>query len=96
MVEMAGLHLPERIELVVPEGGMFLWGRLPKGYNSMDLFEHAVRHKVVFVPGAPFYTDGTGLSTFRLSFSCTEPEVIDNGMRRLAQAFAAYELQLGM
>jgi 2-aminoadipate transaminase len=67
---------------------MFLWGHLPEGYDAMELFECAVREKVVFVPGAPFFTNGRGAATLRLNFSCSEPEEIEQGMERLARAFA--------
>jgi 2-aminoadipate transaminase len=91
MIDMARQYLPKELNFIEPEGGMFLWGSLPDGYDAMALFEYAVREKVVFVPGIPFYTEGSGATTFRLSFSCTEPDVIESGMQRLAQAFSKYE-----
>ncbi|MBR9842050.1 MAG: PLP-dependent aminotransferase family protein, partial [Rhodobacteraceae bacterium] len=36
-----------------------------------------------FVPGRAFFADGSGGNTLRLSFSCADPEEIDEGMRRL-------------
>lgn len=89
MVAAAGCHLPAEVRLWEPEGGMFLWGELPSGMDAMRLFEYAVREKVVFVPGAPFFTNGKGASTFRLNYSCSEPEAIERGMERLGRAFAA-------
>lgn len=91
MVDAARRHLPPDVSLWEPEGGMFLWGHLPEGYDAMELFECAVREKVVFVPGAPFFTNGRGAATFRLNFSCSEPEEIEQGMERLARAFTAYD-----
>jgi len=90
MVAAANACLPQEVKLWEPEGGMFLWGQLPAGYDAMELFEFAVREKVVFVPGAAFYTSEKGKSTFRLNFSCTEPAAIEEGMRRLARAFEQY------
>jgi len=89
MVAAARKYLPREVVLWEPEGGMFLWGQLPEGMDAMTLFDHAVREKVVFVPGAPFFTNGKGASTFRLNFSCSDPEEIEEGMRRLSRAFAA-------
>jgi 2-aminoadipate transaminase len=91
MIDMARYYLPKEVDFIEPEGGMFLWGSLPEGYDAMALFDCAVQEKVVFVPGMPFYTEGSGANTFRLSFSCTEPDVIEEGMKRLAQAFRKYE-----
>ncbi len=90
MVAAAHECLPGEVKLWEPEGGMFLWGQLPAGYDAMELFEFAVKEKVVFVPGAAFYTSGKGKSTFRLNFSCTEPVSIKEGMQRLARAFEQY------
>jgi len=86
MQESLVRHLPAGITYTRPEGGMFLWGRLPGQMGSMALFEEAVKAKVVFVPGDPFYTTQTDTSTFRLNFSCADPETIERGVRRMAQA----------
>lgn len=93
MMEAGEKYLPDEVALWEPEGGMFLWGKLPEGYDSMELFDYAVKEKVVYVPGAPFYTNGGGSDTFRLSFSCVEPDRIEIGMKRLAKAFTVYNDQ---
>lgn len=86
MVDGIARHLPSDIFWTRPEGGMFLWGRLPANMSSMGLFEHAVQEKVVFVPGDPFYTTKTDVSTLRLNFSCADGETIEKGILRLARA----------
>jgi 2-aminoadipate transaminase len=88
MEESIARHLPKDIRWTHPEGGMFLWGRLPGDLSSMRLFDFAVREKVVFVPGDPFYTAKTQVSTLRLNFSCASEETIERGVLRLAEAFA--------
>jgi len=90
MVAAARRLLPPEVTLWEPEGGMFLWGQLPTGMDAMALFDFAVREKVVFVPGKPFFTNEKGGSTFRLNFSCSGTVEIEEGMQRLARAFAAY------
>lgn len=90
MASAARRYLPPEVDLWEPEGGMFLWGELPKGWDALKLFDFAVAEKVVFVPGAPFYTDDNGSASFRMSFSCLEPDEIEVGMKRLANAFAKY------
>ncbi len=79
-------HLPESITFTRPEGGMFLWGKLPEGFRSMDLFNYAVEEGVVFVPGAPFYVKSDNPQTFRLSFSCVDEATIEEGVLRLSRA----------
>ena len=83
-------HFPKSISFTRPEGGMFLWGRLPAGMDAMELFQAAVGEKVVFVPGNPFYTRHGATSTMRFSFSCVDPETIEEGVRRLARALQGF------
>lgn len=94
MLDAVRRYLPQGINWWEPEGGMFLWGELPKGYDSMTLFDFAVREKVVFVPGKPFFIGNKGENTFRLNFSCSEPEEIEMGIQRLSRAFSAYAAHL--
>jgi 2-aminoadipate transaminase len=75
----------EGVSWTLPEGGMFLWVTLPETVDVQDMLKEAVAKKVAFVPGAPFYVDGRPHSTMRLNFSNATPEMIDEGMRRLAE-----------
>ena len=92
MVDGIARHLPSDIIWTRPEGGMFLWGRLPKNMSSMGLFEHAVQEKVVFVPGDPFYTTKADVSTLRMNFSCADGETIEKGILRLARALERMQI----
>ncbi len=83
-------HFPGTIRFTRPEGGMFLWGRLPGKMDAMELFHQAVREKVVFVPGDPFYTGAGRTSAFRLSFSCVDPATIEEGVQRMARALEPF------
>ncbi|MDT9699400.1 PLP-dependent aminotransferase family protein [Streptomyces sp. P17] len=68
-----------------PEGGMFLWARLPEAYDTTALLPKAVRHDVAYVPGAPFYAGEPDRSTLRLCFVTETPERIAEGLRRLGR-----------
>jgi 2-aminoadipate transaminase len=84
--EMAGLGL----EWNSPDGGMFLWARLPRGLSALDLLPKAVARGVAFVPGSAFFAaegnDPEALRTLRLSFVTATGEQIDRGVAALAQA----------
>jgi 2-aminoadipate transaminase len=95
MQNAIGHHFPKSISFTKPEGGMFLWGRLPEGMDSMELFQAAVREKVVFVPGNPFYTGNGPTSTFRLSFSCVDQDMIEEGVKRMARALKPFKQHCG-
>ena len=85
MVDMMARYFPEGISYTKPEGGMFVWVTLPEGVSSMDLFDLAIKENVAFVPGSPFYTtEGAGDNTLRLNFSNSDPDEIEEGIRRLA------------
>ncbi|MEV7830036.1 PLP-dependent aminotransferase family protein [Streptomyces subrutilus] len=73
-----------------PEGGMFVWARLPEGYDATALLATAVAHEVAFVPGAPFFTGPADPRTLRLSFTAHTPAEIGEGLARLGRAIAAH------
>ncbi|WP_327290690.1 aminotransferase-like domain-containing protein [Streptomyces sp. NBC_01198] len=70
-----------------PEGGMFVWVRLPAGQDATALLRNAIAHDVAYVPGAPFYAAAPDLASLRMSFTTHTPEEITEGLRRLALAF---------
>ncbi len=85
MLQAIERHFPPEVRCTRPEGGMFLWGTLPEGLDAMDLFTLALEEKVAFVPGRPFFVDGTGENTFRLNFSNADPQRIEEGIARLGR-----------
>ncbi|MEY9872715.1 2-aminoadipate transaminase [Streptacidiphilus sp. MAP12-33] len=70
-----------------PDGGMFLWVRLPEGHDATALLRSAVTHDVAYVPGAPFFATRPDRATLRMSFTTHTPDEITEGLRRLARAF---------
>jgi 2-aminoadipate transaminase len=80
--EMQGLD----VSWNAPEGGMFLWARLPRGMEALQLLPQAVERGVAFVPGAAFYADEPDTRTLRLSFVTATPAQIDTGVAALAAA----------
>ena len=80
--EMAGLD----VEWNTPDGGMFLWARLPQGMDAVALLPKAVERGVAFVPGAAFYADQGDARSLRLSFVTATTEQIATGVAALAQA----------
>lgn len=85
MRDAAKEFFPEEVTLTRAEGGMFLWAEMPEGCSSMKLFDLAIKEKVAFVPGNPFYVDGRDASTLRLNYTNAAPETIHEGMKRLGR-----------
>jgi 2-aminoadipate transaminase len=69
-----------------PEGGFFLWIKLPTGTDQRRLAELATAARVQYTPGPVFYANGGGEPFIRLAFSYEPPEKCYEGARLLAKA----------
>jgi DNA-binding transcriptional MocR family regulator len=78
-------HLPEA-RYTLPEGGYFMWVELPEGTDVGALFTAANERGVQFVKGSDFLLEG-GENTLRLAYSGVTNDRIDEGVRRLAEAY---------
>jgi 2-aminoadipate transaminase len=87
---LAGLAaaLPAGSTFNQPEGGMFVWARLPDGWDAAALLELALERDVAFVPGYPFFAGDPDRAALRLSFTTHSPPEIAEGLRRLGDAAA--------
>ncbi|WP_030954011.1 PLP-dependent aminotransferase family protein [Streptomyces sp. NRRL S-481] len=88
---LAGLPgaLPEGSVWNRPEGGMFLWARLPEPYDTTALLPRVLRQNVAYVPGAPFHAGPPDRTTLRLCFVTQTPQEIGDGLRRLGEGLRA-------
>ena len=66
-----------------PDGGMFVWARLPDGWDAEVLLRRARERDVAFVPGFPFFAGPPDRAALRLSFTTHPPEEIAEGLARL-------------
>jgi 2-aminoadipate transaminase len=69
-----------------PDGGMFVWARLPDGWDAGAMLPRALAHDVAYVPGAPFFSGPPDPATLRLCFATHPPDEIRTGLERLATA----------
>ena len=79
-------ELPDA-RFVLPEGGYFLWVDLPDGTDVDALEAEAKERGLVFVKGTDFLLEG-GESSLRLAYSGVTPDQIEEGVSRLAAAYA--------
>ncbi len=79
-----------------PDGGMFVWARLPDGWDAGALLQRALDRDVAYVPGAPFFSGPPDVATLRLSFTAHGPGEIALGLERLAQALAGSGAPAGL
>jgi 2-aminoadipate transaminase len=86
MLSLMEEMFPRSMTWTRPEGGLFVWVRLPEDYDALVLLNAAVKKGVAFVPGQPFFPNGEGRNTFRMNFSNSTPARIEEGMKRLVTA----------
>ncbi len=83
-------YFPANCEYTRPDGGLFVWARIP-GCNTIELNKRAVsEYKVAFVPGQPFFiNEDEGLDCLRLNYSSSNVEKITAACQRLGELFAS-------
>ncbi|MCC6175111.1 MAG: PLP-dependent aminotransferase family protein [Chloroflexi bacterium] len=69
-----------------PQGGFFIWLKLPTGTSQTRLAELAKQEDVGYVVGPAFMPNGGGEEYIRLAFSFEAPDEIREGTRRLCRA----------
>ncbi len=78
-------YLPETVSWYVPDGGYFVWVRIP-GVDTSDLLSKALAEGVSYVPGKYFFLDqNEGTEFLRLSFSYSDKKEMIEGIRRLGK-----------
>jgi len=87
MLDALAEFWPEGCSWTHPQGGLFLWARVPEPINTTELLKEALAEKVAYVPGISFYPnqDG-GHNAMRLNFSYSSLDLIVEGTRRLGTA----------
>ena len=87
-------YMPKTTSWTKPEGGMFIWVTLPEGMDGAALLAKSIAtEKVAFVPGRAFFADGSGTNTLRISFSCANEAMIEEGMKRLGRLIATAQAE---
>jgi 2-aminoadipate transaminase len=75
-----------------PVAGMFIFLWLPSHIDGWRLAEILLeRRAIATIPGAPFFTDGSGLNTLRLNFSMAPKDMIEAGIKAIAEEVSAYK-----
>ena len=85
MLEALDKYFPAEATWTKPEGGFFVFVTLPEYIDTGKMFPEAIKEKVAYVSGAPFFTNGKGKNTMRLSFCYPNEKDIEEGIKRLGQ-----------
>lgn len=79
------------ITYVRPQGGLFIWAKLPDNVDMVDYVNRLIEQKVAVVPGTAFMIDDTKpCSYIRLNFSAPSDEAIVNGVKIMGEIAKQY------
>ena len=79
------MPVEEGVSWTKPDGGLFLWVRLPEEVDTEEMLPRALERNVAYVIGNAFYVGKGEKNTMRLSFSNATEKEIDEGIKRLAE-----------
>ncbi len=90
MCDMLDKYCPA-IEYVRPEGGLFIWCKLPENVDMPEYCKKLVDKKVAVVPGNSFMTDENSPCQYiRLNFSTPSDENIMKGVEIMGEVLKEY------
>src|SRR5665648_980564 len=76
-------YFPKEAVWTKPQGGFFVVATLTEYIDTKEMRKEAIEEDVAYVPGAPFFADGNGQNTMRLSFCFPSEENIEEGIKRI-------------
>lgn len=80
------------ITYVRPEGGLFIWAKLPDDVDMLEYVNALLERKVAVVPGSAFMTDDTApCSYIRLNFSTPSDDDIVEGVKIMGEVAAQFK-----
>ncbi|MGZ5444297.1 MAG: aminotransferase-like domain-containing protein [Thermoanaerobaculia bacterium] len=87
LIEELERHFQGRAEWTSADGGLFTFVTLRDDVDTAARVADAVANGVAYIPGGPFFVDGSGANTMRLTFAKESDERIIEGVARLAGVF---------
>ena len=79
-------HLGDVVDFTAPGGGYFFWLTFNDGTNTDALLRIAQEHGVNYRPGTAFSAQGAFTNAIRLAFALYEPDMLAEGIHRIAAA----------
>lgn len=90
LIEELDRRFRGRAEWTSAGGGLFTFMTLHAGVDTAARVPEAVANGVAYIPGGPFFVDGSGANTMRLTFAKESDERIREGVARLAKVFGLH------
>ena len=83
MISALEQYFPAGSSWTDPQGGLFVWVKVPEHIDTAAMFREAINAKVAYVVGIAFYPHRDDNCHMRLNFSAVDPEHITEGVHRL-------------
>jgi 2-aminoadipate transaminase len=90
LIEELQRHFDGHAKWTSADGGLFTFVTLNEDVDTGALVAEAVKNGVAYIPGGPFFVDGSGRNTMRLTFAKEGDARIREGVARLAKVFGLH------
>jgi 2-aminoadipate transaminase len=87
MLDALDRFAPSGSRWTKPIGGFFILMELASGCDATAVLPEAIENGVAYVPGQPFFVDGSGSNTLRLAYSKESTDAITDGVQRMCRVF---------
>lgn len=88
-------HMPDECSWELPQGGLSLWVRMPDEVDADEIGRRALDAKVAVSSSRFFFPGRPREQAMRLAFASNPPNVVDEGIRRLATVVKSAIAQAG-
>jgi 2-aminoadipate transaminase len=85
MIAALEQHFTGRAHWTSADGGLFTFLTFQGDVDTAARLNDAVAHGVAYIPGGPFFVDGSGRNTMRLTFAKESDDRIREGIAKLAE-----------
>lgn len=86
MLDAIAREFVEGVTTLRPEGGFFVWCKLPSGMSATELLTASEAQGATFLPGTRCFANGQGDDAIRLAFSFQPAHEIEEGIARIGRA----------
>jgi DNA-binding transcriptional MocR family regulator len=82
-IEAIEKYFPKGTRLTAPEGGYFLWVKLPNGVNALQIHQDALANGISIAPGPIFSAQKQFSDYIRLNYGHTWDSTIESALKTL-------------
>jgi 2-aminoadipate transaminase len=86
MVAAIREFFPGETEWTEPQGGFYIWCKLPAGVDALSVLKKSMEKGAIFVIGRTFDPEGVDNSHLRLAYSNAPEATIEKGIRIIGEA----------